>query len=88
MILESDSERPEIEYPCRWEYKVIGTDVNKILKAIEEASIGLTPDITPSNISKNGKYFSINFTIEVPNEVVRNLVYEKLSLNPEIKIVI
>jgi putative lipoic acid-binding regulatory protein len=88
MILESDNQRPEIKYPCEWGYKVIGTDVNKILHAIEEASMGLTPDITPSNISKNGKYFSINFTVEVPNEVVRNLVYEKLKNNPEIKIVI
>ena len=88
MILESDSQRPEIKYPCKWGYKVIGTDVNKIIHAIEEASVGLVPDITPSNISKNGNYFSINFTLEVPNEVVRNLVYEKLSNNPEIKIVI
>ncbi len=88
MILESDKQRPEIKYPCKWEYKVIGTDVNIILSAIEEASMGLTHDVTPSNISKNGKYFSINFSVEVPNEVVRNLVYEKLSKNPEVKMVI
>jgi uncharacterized protein len=88
MTQESENRRPEIEYPCEWGYKVIGTDVNIILAAIEEASMGLTYDVTPSNISKNGKYFSINFTLQVPNEVVRNLIYEKLNKNPEIKMVI
>ena len=88
MAEESDNRRPEIEYPCEWGYKVIGTDVNKILDAIEEASMGLNYDVTPSNISKNGKYFSINFSLQVPNEVVRNLIYEKLNKNPEIKMVI
>jgi putative lipoic acid-binding regulatory protein len=88
MILESDSQKPKIEYPCEWGYKVIGTDVNKILAAIKEASMGLTYDVTPSNISKNGKYFSINFSLQVPNEVVRNLIYEKLDKNPEVKMVI
>ncbi len=88
MILDSDKQRPEIKYPCKWGYKVIGTDVDKILKAIEKASMGLTYDVTPSNISKNGKYFSINITLEVPNEAVRNLIYEKLSENPDVKMVI
>lgn len=79
MILDSNSKRPEIEYPCQWGYKVIGSDVDKILSAIEEASLGLSYDVTPSNVSKNGKYYSINFSLEVPNETVRNLVYEKLE---------
>jgi len=88
MTQESDNRRPEIQYPCEWGYKVIGTDVNKILAAIEEASMGIAYDVTPSNISKNGKYFSINFSLQVPNEVVRNLIYEKLNKNAEIKMVI
>jgi putative lipoic acid-binding regulatory protein len=88
MFYEFDSQRPQIDYPCEWGYKVIGTDVDKILFAIEEAAFGLKYSVTPSNVSKNGKYFSLNFIIEVPNEVVRDLVYEKLKKNPYIKIVL
>ena len=79
MILDSNSRRPEIEYPCQWSFKVIGSDVDEILSAIKDASLGLNYDVTPSNVSKNGKYYSINFSLEVPNETVRNLVYEKLE---------
>lgn len=88
MILDSNSKRPWIDYPCEWGYKVIGSDVDKILYAIEEASLGLDYSVTPSNISKNGKYYSLNFNLEVPNEVVRDLVYEKLKKNNDITIVL
>ncbi len=79
MILDSNSRRPEIDYPCEWGYKVIGKNVDKMLEAIEHAASGLEYSVTPSNISKHGKYFSLNCRMEVPNEVVRNIVYEKLD---------
>ncbi len=59
MIIDNNSERPKIEYPCEWEYKVIGSDVENIIKVIEEAAKGLNYTITPSNVSKNEKYFSL-----------------------------
>lgn len=79
MILDSNSKRPEIDYPCEWGYKVIGNNVDNMLMAIEQAASGLEYSVTPSNISKNGNYFSLNFRMEVPNEVVRNIVYDKLD---------
>lgn len=88
MIIGPGSPRPEINYPCEWGYKVIGIDVEKILFAIKEASLGLDYSVTPSNVSSGGKYVSFNFLIVVPNEVVRDLIYEKLQKNSDIKIVL
>jgi putative lipoic acid-binding regulatory protein len=86
MILDSN-QRPEITYPCEWSYKIIGNNVNKILEAIESAVPGLKYDVTPSNISKNGNYYSLNLKLTVPNEVVRDLIYQKLDSSESIKIV-
>jgi putative lipoic acid-binding regulatory protein len=88
MILDENSPKPHIDYPCKWEYKIIGNNIDKILNAVENASMGLTYDVTPSNISKNDRYFSLNFTIEVANQVVRDLVYEKLNKDPNIILVL
>ena len=88
MILDSDSRRPEIDYPCNWGYKVIGNDVDEMLEAIEDASSGLDYSVTPSNISKNGNYFSLNFRMEIPNEVVRNIVYDKLDKSKAVLMVL
>ncbi len=88
MMNDSNKRKPVIEYPTKWDYKVIGTDVDKLLKAVEEATPGLKYEVTPSNISKNEKYYSLKVTVIVPSEVVRDLVFQKLSEHPDIKIVI
>ena len=81
------NKRPEIEYPCEWSYKIIGNNLEKMLEAIENAVSGLTYDVTPSNISKNGNYYSLNLSLIVPNEVVRDIIYQKLDTSDSIKIV-
>ena len=88
MFLEDYNKRPEIQFPCEWSYKVIGSDVNNILAAIDEAVLGLAYDVTPSNVSRTGKYVSLNLKLEVPNEVVRNLIYENLTKSPDIKFIL
>jgi len=80
--------KPVIEYPTKWGYKIIGTDVDKLLKAVEEATPGLKYEVTPSNISKGEKYFSLNVTVIVTSEVIRDLVFKKLSEHTDIKMVI
>jgi len=87
-MMDNDNHKPEIDYPCNWGYKVIGTDVNQILSAIEESALGLDYSVSPSNVSRTGKYFSFNVVMEVPNEVVRDLVFENLQKNEHIKFVI
>ncbi len=80
--------KPVIEYPTKWGYKIIGDDVDKLLKAVEEAAPGLEYEITPSNISKNEKYYSLNVSVIVSSEMVRDLVFQKLSEHTDIKNVI
>ena len=88
MILKNEISKPSIKYPCEWNYKVIGSDIDKVLLAIQDAASSLNYKVSTSNISKNGKYVSLNFSLEVPNEVVRNLIFEKLGKNPDIKFVL
>ena len=88
MMNDSEKRKPVIEYPTKWDYKIIGTDVDKLLKAVEEATPGLKYEITPSNISKSAKYYSLNVNVFVPSEVVRDLVFQKLSEHTDIKMVI
>ena len=84
----SFSERkPEIEYPTNWEYKIIGADVDAMLAAVEESIQGLDYWVAPSNVSSNEKYFSLNITLIVPSEIVRDIIFQKLSNHPAIKIV-
>ena len=88
MLLDSNSKKPNIEYPCDWHYKVIGTDVDEMIKAIELAVNGMDYKISPSNVSSKGNYFSLNLTVFVPSEVIRDIIFVKLEASEFVKMVL
>jgi len=66
----------KIDYPCRWVYKVIGLDQDRMRAAITE----LIPDgdcvITTSRSSVTGRYHCLNIDKPVKNEDDRVSLYE------------
>ena len=80
--------KPDISYPCVWEYKVIGEDQEKLKEAIRTACAPLQPEITLSNISSSGKYYSLNATLEVADETTRLSIFDSLQKSPGVKMVI
>jgi putative lipoic acid-binding regulatory protein len=87
MILDS-SKRPNIKYPCNWDYKVIGTNVDEMFKAIEEVVEGFEFKISSSNVSSKGNYFSLNLKVFVTSEEVRDIIFAKLEANEFVKMVL
>ncbi len=82
------SQKPILEYPCRWAYKIIGSDKGKMEKAIEEIIQGHSCTITPSNTSKTGKYHCLNLEMLVNDEGHRTGIYDRLCGHPAIKMVL
>ena len=80
--------KPDIKYPCSWEYKVIGKDQDALKEAIREACMPAVPDIELSNVSSRGTYFSLNATLEVDNEEMRRGIFDKIQNNSAVKLVI
>ena len=88
MILDSNSKKPNIIYPCDWHYKVIGKDVDEMIKAIELITEGMDYEISPSNVSGKGNYFSLNLKVFVTSEVIRDIIFAKLKSNEFVKMVL
>ena len=86
--MELENSKPEIVYPTEWQYKIIGPDVTKMVDAVESIVTGLEYDLTPSNISKKAKYFSLNVLVTVPSEFVRDKIFQELTNHPAIKFVV
>lgn len=87
-MMNLENKKPEINYPTKWDYKIIGPDVDEMIKAVESIVNDLAYDLSASNISKKANYFSLNLAVEVPSEIVRDLIFQKLSEHPAIKFVI
>lgn len=88
MIFNQENKKPQIHYPCKWSYKIIGLSVEEMIAAVEEIVINLDYELAPSNISRKAKYFSLNVTVVVPSETVRDIIFQNFSNHPAIKFVI
>ncbi len=85
---ENKPERPDIDYPCIWIYKVIGEDYSLLKDLIVTTCSPIDVKISHSHTSSKGKYHSLNAEVVVPDEARRLEIYEQLQNNPAVKIVL
>lgn len=88
MILDSNSKKPIVNYPCNWDYKIIGTNVDEIIKEIEKIVEGMDYEITSSKVSSKENYFSLNLKVFVISEIIRDIIFAKLGANEFVKMVL
>jgi len=80
--------RAQINYPCQWHYKVIGSDRKKLHQALLDIVSDHSGDISFSNSSRTGKYHCLNLEVTVQSEEARNSIYMTLKEHPQVKIVL
>ncbi len=88
MILNRWGQKPDIDYPCQWGYKVIGTDEAVLRSAVTEVVQDVAHSVRPSNRSASGRYICLDVEILVLNEDQRLTIYEGLRRHPAVKIVL
>jgi uncharacterized protein len=80
--------KPEIQYPCRWHYRLIGEDRAAILGAITSLVDLTTCVVEEGNISSTGRYLSLNLEMTVIDETERLRFYQLFAENPAIRVVL
>lgn len=80
--------KPNIDYPCLWQYRLIGEDRSAILEAIQVTVDMNRCVITEGNTSSGGRYLSLNLEITVGNEAERLRLYQVFSDHPAIRVVL
>lgn len=64
--------KPQIDYPCKWSYRVIGLHKDHVNAALKNVFGNKDVDISPiEHHSKNHKYVAINCSINVENNEER-----------------
>ena len=80
--------KPEIAYPCEWEYTVIGTDEPLLRDAIAECFCGKEYSVEFSKKSKAGKHVSLVVKAKVTDEDERVKLFNLLCKHKAIKMVL
>lgn len=80
--------QPEIQYPCHWQYRLIGEN-ETAMRAALAASLDLERCIlSVGNRSSGGRYLSLQVELIVASEEERLGLYSKLAAHPDIKMVL
>lgn len=80
--------KPDIEYPCRWVYKIIGPDEEALRTAARQVLQDLPHTVELSNTSATGRYCCLNVEATVADETARTSLYELLKNHPAVRIVL
>ncbi|MFZ2889478.1 YbeD family protein [Sulfuricurvum sp.] len=88
VIINETTQKVELTYPCTWCYKVVAYERAGIEIAAIEIFSERQYSLNPSNVSKGGKYISMNLELLVHNEDERTYFYETLKAHPHIKMVL
>ena len=86
-MISLDNKELELNFPCEWEYRVIGEFKEKIEIAVFEI-IDKKYQLKASKVSKKGKYKSFSIKISVESDKERIIIFEKLKQHSDIKMVL
>jgi putative lipoic acid-binding regulatory protein len=85
---EAKQDRPDISYPCVWEYTVIGVGEDGMRHAVAAAVAECEHTVAPSNTSRTGKYCSLRLEVAVGDEAERDRIFQALAAHDEVTMVI
>ena len=80
--------KPKIDYPCPWQYKIIGESGTVIAKLVADHVHEKDYTLTSSNVSSGGRYVSMSLELTVQSEKRRLELYRLLAKDPTVKVVL
>jgi len=78
----------EIEYPCEWIYKIIGSDIVRMKAAAQGIISEKEFTIDVSRGSSKGNYVCLNLKIMVTSDHERTSIFSALGTHSDIKMVL
>lgn len=89
LILDAScTDRPDIDYPTTWNYKLIGRDLGKLIECVKNAMGDKKHTCTQGNASRTGKFHSYNTSCTVDNEEDRNAIFKYFEEHDTVDMVI
>ena len=85
---ENSGCKPEIHYPCQWQYRIIGEDRAAMHQAIATWVAASAGTVCDANVSSGGRYISLSLEVTVHDDAERLRLYQLLAGHPAIRMVL
>jgi len=80
--------KPKIDYPCTWQYKIIGESATAITRLVKEHVHEKRYTLTDSNVSSGGRHISMALELIVNSDERRLELYKLLAADSSVKVVL
>jgi putative lipoic acid-binding regulatory protein len=84
--MQQQHPKVQMNYPCRWQYTVIGRDFHAVQAAVRQHVTDYT--LSQSRQSSGGKYLSVTVELTVGSEQERLALYRALTEDPAVHLVL
>ncbi len=79
-----DPDQSLIEYPCSWEYRIIGTAEADIRRAV---AVVVDGEHSLRRANQKGKFLSMSLELVVADQETRDSIHSRLGAQPGIRMV-
>lgn len=78
-------ERPEIDYPCSWPYRIVCTDEPAVRAALVVIVGAAQHSVQNIGASSSGRYQRLELVVEVRDEEHRNQIFVAIEALSEVR---
>ena len=83
-----DQNKPDIDYPTPWGYRIVGTSEDEIRAHVLELLADVEHELVFARQSSGGRYVSLHLRLVVQDEAQRLAIYEHLVRHAAIRFVV
>ena len=87
-MIDLNNHKLELEYPCLWKYKIVILKEKNGNKICKEVFCDREHKVSKSNVSRNGKFQSLNIELTVHSDEDRTGFHKLLGDHEHIKMVL
>ena len=84
----SNDQKPQIDYPTRWSYRIVGTSEAAIREHVAACLADKPHELAVGRHSSGGRYVSMHLTLTVDDEAERLAVFEQMSQHDTVRFVL
>ena len=83
-----DRSELQLDYPCRWSYRIIGEQEARLRRAIDAIVGGDEHELEHGHQSTHGRYLTLVLHLVVRDEAHRLEVFQLLADHPDVRFVL
>ncbi|MEF3192184.1 MAG: DUF493 domain-containing protein [Campylobacterales bacterium] len=86
--LQTIEGKPDITYPVRWVFKLMGRSEEAMRDAVAEVCVGREVTLSRGNTSRTGKFCTLNLELLIVSDEERLYLYEALGRHEAVSMIL